>query len=199
MRALGYEWFALAGHDRGARVALRLALDHPRAISHLGVLDIVPTATIYDSIDQQRARVVWRYFFLTQPAELPEHMISADPGWYLRHTLHEWCGTPGALDPRAVAEHQRCFDQATIHASCEDYRAGASIDLTHDAADAHRQLACPTLVLYSRTGIGDQYDVPGIWRARAPQAGCRALDCGHFLAEERAGECADALLDLFAA
>jgi haloacetate dehalogenase len=185
MRHLGFDRFAVAGHDRGARVALRLALDHPDAVSHLAVLDIVPTKTIYDTIDHQHATTVWRYFFLTQPHDLPERLIACDPHWYLQWTLNEWCGTPGALDERAVAEYERCFDRATIHASCEDYRAGATIDLTHDRADASRQLDCPTLALWSKPGIGSAYDVPAIWRERARHFTGKALDCGHFLAEER--------------
>lgn len=194
MRRLGFERFAVIGHDRGARVALRLALDHPAAVSHLGVLDIVPTNTIYGTIDQEHATIVWRYFFLIQPHDLPERMIAGDPGWYLRWTLDEWCGTPGALDGRAVAEYERCFDDATIHASCEDYRAGASIDLAHDRADADRAVGCPTLVLWSSTGIGSAYDVPGVWRARSPRLHGQALDCGHFVAEERPHETIAALL-----
>jgi haloacetate dehalogenase len=103
MHALGFDRFALAGHDRGARVAFRLALDHPEAVSHLAVLDIVPTTTLYETIDQQHARIVWRHFFLIQPFDLPEHLIGADPAWYLRWTLQEWCATPGALDEQALS------------------------------------------------------------------------------------------------
>jgi haloacetate dehalogenase len=193
MRSLGFERFAVAGHDRGARVALRLGLDHPDAVSHLAVLDIVPTKTIYETIDQQHATTVWRYFFLTQPHDLPERLIAGDPHGYLHWTLDEWCETPGAIDEQAIAEYERCFDHATIHASCEDYRAGATIDLTHDRADASHQLVCPTLVLWSKSGIGSAYDVPGIWRERAPHFTGRAFDCGHFLAEERPQQTAEAL------
>jgi haloacetate dehalogenase len=184
MRTLGFERFAVGGHDRGARVALRMALDHPDVVSRLALLDIVPTQTIYDTVDQPRATTVWRYFFLIQPADLPERLLGADPHAYLDWTLREWCGRPGALADEAVAEYRRCFDAATIHATCEDYRAGATIDLEHDRADADRTLSCPTLVLWSRTGIGSAYDVPTIWRRRAPDLSGRALDCGHFLAEE---------------
>lgn len=194
MRRLGFERFAVVGHDRGARVALRLALDHPAAVSGLAVLDIVPTRTIYETIDQEHATTVWRYFFLTQPCDLPERMITSDPGWYLRWTLDEWCATSGALDQQAVAEYERCFDRATIHASCEDYRAGASIDLAHDRADAGRPVSCPVLALWSKTGIGSAYDVPAVWRQRAPRFSGQALDCGHFLAEERPRETVAALL-----
>jgi haloacetate dehalogenase len=194
MSALGFERFAVAAHDRGARVALRMALDHPDVVSRLSLLDIVPTRTIYETIDQRRATAVWRYFFLIQPSDLPERLIGGDPRRYLDSTLDEWCGTPGALTDEAVAEYRRCFDEATIHATCEDYRAGAGIDLRHDEADADTRVRCPTLVLWSRTGIGNAYDVEGIWRERAPDLRARALDCGHFIAEERPDETAAELL-----
>jgi haloacetate dehalogenase len=194
MRSRGFERFAGAGHDRGARVALRMALDHPAEVERLAVLDIVPTSTIYATIDHRRATTVWRYFFLIQPHPLPERLIGADPGMYLDWTLDEWCGTPDGLDPGAVAEYRRCFDERTIHATCEDYRAGASIDLVHDEADGGEALGCPLLVLWSREGIGTEYDVPGIWGERAADVRGRALDCGHFLAEELPGETAEELL-----
>lgn len=194
MAALGFRRFAVAGHDRGARVALRMALDHPAAVSRLAVLDIVPTKTIYQTIDQQRATTVWRYFFLTQPADLPERLIGADPQYYLHYTLGEWCATQGIPAPEAVAEYTRCFTPAAIRASCEDYRAGAGIDLAHDQADAGRPLSCPVLALWSKTGIGSAYDVERIWAQRAPDLRGRALDCGHFLAEERPGKTASELL-----
>jgi haloacetate dehalogenase len=196
MRALGFDQFAVAGHDRGARVALRLALDHPDLVSHLAVLDIIPTRTIYQTLDQERAATVWRYFFLIQPHPLPERLIAGDPLGYLRWTLDEWCATPDALDEAAITEYERCFDPATVHATCEDYRAGATIDLAHDRADAPAQVSCPTAVLYSRHGIGATYDVPAIWRERAPHLTTAGLDCGHFLAEERPHETAAALISL---
>jgi haloacetate dehalogenase len=120
--------FAVAGHDRGARAALRMALDHPRAVSWLAVLDIVPSRTIYETIDQQHATAVWRYVFLTQPTGLPERLIGADPECYLRYTLDDGAATPGALAPEAVAEYIRCFTPEAIHASCEDYRASGPSD-----------------------------------------------------------------------
>jgi haloacetate dehalogenase len=188
MRALGFERFAVVGHDRGARVARRLALDHPESVARLAVLDIVPTATIYASLDQDRATTVWRYFFLIQPPDLPERLIGSDPAFYLRWTFNEWSGGPDGLSEDALSEYRRCFDAATIHAGCEDYRAGATIDLAHDRDDA-RRILCPVLVLWSKQGLGSSYDVLGIWRNEADVSG-RELDSGHFLAEERPDEVA---------
>lgn len=188
MGALGFERFAVVGHDRGARVARRLALDHPEVVTRLGVLDIVPTHVIYARLDQEHATTVWRYFFLVQPPDLPERLLGADPVFYLQYTLQEWCGTPGALTPEAIAEYRRCFDSAMISASCEDYRAGATVDLAHDAADAGQRIGCPVLVLWSENGLGSSYDVLSVWREDAGVVHGRALDCGHFLAEERPDE-----------
>jgi haloacetate dehalogenase len=198
MHTLGFDRFAVVAHDRGARVALRLTLDHPAAVTRLAVLDIVPTAVIYGTIDDARARTVWRYFFLTQPFDLPEQLIGPNADFYLRWTLEEWCSTPGALVDDAMAEYQRCFDAATIHATCEDYRAGATIDLTHDVLDADEQLRCPVLALWSAPGLGRQYDVEAIWREQAPHVRCRPLDCGHFVAEERPEETVEELLAFLA-
>ncbi len=196
MRALGFERFGVVGHDRGARVARRLALDEPDAVSRLAVLDIVPTALIYGTLDQRRATGVWRYFLLVQPPDLPERLIGADPSFYLDWTLSEWCGTPGSLSAEAVAEYRRCFDAASVHASCEDYRAGATVDLDDDRGDHDRKITCPVLVLWSAQGLGAAYDVLAAWREEAVDVRGRALECGHFLAEERPEEVA-AELDVF--
>jgi haloacetate dehalogenase len=185
MGALGFDRFAVVGHDRGARVALRMALDHREVVQRLAVLDIVPTRDIYATIDRARATTVWRYFFLIQPRPLPERLLAADAGFYLEWTLEEWSGDRSLLAEEAVAEYRRCFDVATIDATCEDYRAGATIDLMHDEADGSAVVACPLLLLWSRSGLGTSYDVPAVWRERAPDLRGRALDCGHFLAEER--------------
>jgi haloacetate dehalogenase len=193
MRVLGFDRFAVVAHDRGARVALRMALDHPRSVTRLAILDIVPTAVIYDTVDDARARSVWRYFFLTQPFDLPERLIGSNPDFYLRWTLDEWCSTPGALLDAAVAEYRRCFDASSIHATCEDYRAGATIDLTHDRVDADQPLPCPLLVLWSARGVGQHYDVETIWQRRTRDLRSAPVDCGHFIAEERPEETVQAL------
>jgi haloacetate dehalogenase len=185
MRQLGHKRFAVVGHDRGARVARRLALDHPEAVSGLALLDIVPTATMYETLDRQRAISAWRYFFLVQPPDLPERLIAANRSYYLRATLNEWAGKPDALDPAAVAEYERCFDAETIHASCEDYRAGATIDLVHDRADSDQRIGCPLLILWSSSGITASYDVLAVWREQADRVEGAPLDCGHFLAEQQ--------------
>jgi haloacetate dehalogenase len=196
MRTLGFARFAVVGHDRVARVARRMALDHPEMITQLDVLDIVPTHVVYARPDQQHATTVWRYVFLVQPPDLPERLLCADPVFYLEHTLQEWCGTPGALTAEAMAEYRRCFDPATISASCKDYRAGASVDLADDAA---RRIRCPVLVLWSAQGLGSSYDVLAIWRKEADDVRGRALDCGHFLAEERPDETAAELVAFLSA
>jgi haloacetate dehalogenase len=199
MRTLGFERFAVIGHDRGARVARRLALDHPESVGRLALLDIVPTATIYASLDRDHATAVWRYFFLIQPPDLPERLIGSDPDFYLRWTFNEWCASPHALAEDGLAEYRRCFDDASIRATCEDYRAGATIDLVHDRDDDGRGISCPVLVLWSSEGLGSSYDVLRIWREEATNVEGRAIDCGHFLAEERPEATVSELLPFLAA
>jgi haloacetate dehalogenase len=200
MAALGFARFMLAGHDRGGRVGHRLALDHPERLERLAVPDIVPTRTVFRASNQALASAYYHWFFLSQPYDLPERLIGSDPVYYLRKKLGAWA----ALDnfaPEALAEYERCFaDPAVIHASCEDYRAAASIDLAHDAADLDRKIRCPLLALWGGRGVMERhFDVLATWREKAsgPVSG-RALDCGHFLAEERAEATAAALLAFFA-
>jgi haloacetate dehalogenase len=184
MQLLGYEHFSVVGHNRGARVARRLALDHPASVSNVALLDVVPTAFIYNNLDQRRATQVWRYFFLIQPADFPERMIEASREAYLRATLESWCGSPGAIAHEAVSEYERCFDTATIHASCEDYRAGAGPDLEDDSI--RETIGCPVLLMFSAPQLGALCDVPAAWRSEVSgQLQFSSLDCGHFLAEER--------------
>lgn len=200
MEALGLPRFALVGHDRGGRVAHRLALDHPDRVTRLAVLDIVPTRTVFAATDQALATGYFHWFFLAQPAPLPERMIGADPDFWVESLLARWSGT-GDLRPfegEALGTYLAAFrDPATIHASCEDYRAAAGIDLAHDAADEERRIGCPLLVLWGERGLMHRrFDVLATWREKAagPVEG-RALPCGHFLAEEAPAETAAALGD----
>ena len=186
MRDLGHARFRLAGHDRGGRVAHRLCLDHPDAVLQVAVLDISPTRTMFAKTDQAFATAYYHWFFLIQPFDLPEKMIGADPLYYLRRKLGGWGTGVAHFDPRAMAEYERCFaDPATIHASCEDYRAAASIDLEHDAQDAERRVGCPLLVLWGEKGVVQRlFDPVNDWRAVARDVRGHALPCGHYLAEE---------------
>jgi haloacetate dehalogenase len=186
MRTLGFERFALVGHDRGGRVAHRLARDHPDRVSRLAVLDISPTATMYAQADFAFASAYYHWFFLIQPFDLPERLIGADPRYYLHRKLAGW-GSAGLsiFDARALAEYERCFAMPqTIHATCEDYRASASIDLDDDRADASR-VRCPLLVLWGANGVVARlFDPLADWRAVAEDVRGEALPCGHYLAEE---------------
>nr|WP_176025028.1 alpha/beta hydrolase [Brucella pseudintermedia] len=190
MAALGHARFCVAGHDRGGRVAHRMALDHPAAIERMAVLDIAPTATMYALTDRAFATRYFWWFFLIQPYPLPERMIGADPEFFLRHHIDGQNKIAGATEPAAFAEYLRCYnDPATLHAICEDYRAAASIDLEHDAADAEVRIAAPLLALWGQKGtVGQTYDVLATWRDKAWDVSGRALDCGHTLQEERPDE-----------
>ena len=200
MHALGFERFALAAHDRGARVAHRMARDHPGRVERLAVLDISPTAIMYAKTDKAFATAYYHWFFLIQPYDLPERMIGADPGYYLRKTVGGW-DTAGlaVFDPVALAEYERCFrDPATIHATCEDYRAAATIDLAHDAADTGRKIDCPLLVLWGEKGVVHRFFDPfADWNSVASDVRGKALPSGHYLAEEAPDATSAELLTFF--
>ncbi|MGF1609299.1 MAG: alpha/beta fold hydrolase [Kiloniellales bacterium] len=199
MSALGFERFAVAGYDRGARVTHRLVLDHAGRVEKAAVLDIAPTLAMYQCTDMAFATAYYHWFFLIQPYDLPERLIGADPDYYLERKIGAWSRSEAAFDPAALAAYKAAFrDPATIHASCEDYRAAAGIDLEHDRADLERRVACPLLVLWGGRGVvGRSYNVLGLWRERAVDVRGQALDCGHFLAEERPDETLAALLEFF--
>ncbi len=199
MTELGHQQFPVAGHDRGARVVHRMALDYPERISRACVMDIAPTLHMFTHTDQQFATGYYHWFFLIQPDGLPERMIGYDPGYYLIEKLKRWSGPDAQFDPDAVAEYVRCFsDPAAIHASCEDYRAAATIDLQHDEQDRHRKIQCPLLVLWGNQGfVHRTYDVLAVWGEYAQQVEGLSLDCGHFLPEEAPEPVAGALLDFF--
>jgi haloacetate dehalogenase len=197
MTALGFDSFAVAGHDRGARVGHRLALDHPERVSKLALLDIAPTLAMYERTDMAFASAYYHWFFLIQPYDLPERLIGADPDFYLEKKIGKWSQNPGAFTAAALAEYKRCFrDPATIHATCEDYRAAAGIDLEHDRADLDRKVACPVLALWGAKGVIERsYPVLEIWRERVRDLRGKALPCGHFLAEEAPTETVAELLN----
>jgi haloacetate dehalogenase len=184
MQTLGFSKFAVVGHDRGARVAHRMALDHSGKITKLALLDIVPTSLAFAKVDKEMAMAAFNWFFSIQPDELPERLIGAEPAFYLQWCLDHWSGTKDALEVDAIAEYQRCFDAAAIRATCEEFRAAATIDLIHDEADKGYKISCPTLLLWSATSMWSRYDMLEVWRERAEQVQGVALECGHFLAEE---------------
>ena len=201
MRALGFERFHVAGHDRGGRVGHRMALDHADAVTKLAVLDIVPTHKLFATTDKALATAYYHWFFLIQPHDFPETLIGNDPDYYLDFVFARWGADADAFAPEAMAEYRRCFsDPAAIHASCEDYRAAASIDLEHDEADLGRRLTCPLLALWGEKGTMHRlYDVLACWRERAQAVEGRALACGHYLPEEAPEETVAALSRFFSA
>ena len=193
MTALGFEQFAVAGHDRGGRVAYRLALDHPERVSHLAVLDIIPTIDNFERLNGRAALGGYHWLFLAQPAPFPERLIGADPDFFLDHCLQSWAGRSDVFDPEAMAEYHRCFrDPATIHATCEDYRANPTIDYETDEADrGRRMIGCPVLVLWGAARPQRSDFTPlDTWQRWASNVRGRGLPCGHFLPEELAEETA---------
>jgi len=194
MRQLGFERFFVAGHDRGARCAYRMALDHPGRVRKLAVLDIIPTGETFRRANMAFGLGYWHWFFLAQPFDLPERMIGANPdNYYFRQR--------DLFDPEALSDYLRCVhDPATIHTMCEDYRAGATFDFTLDEADrGRRKIACPVLALWGRRGrLEEWYDVLAIWRDWADDVRGRAIDCGHYLAEEAPEETYGELRAFFA-
>lgn len=200
MRALGHDRFAVVGHDRGGRVAHRMALDHPEAVDRLVVLDIAPTLTMYEQTDQAFATRYFWWFFLIQPEDLPERMIGSDPEYFLRRHIGGQVKTPGAITEEVMGEYLRSYrDPATIHAICEDYRAAATIDLDHDRADRERKIDAPVLAIWGEKGVvGELYDVTRTWRDKAHSVQGRALDCGHAIPEEAPHALLDALVGFLA-
>ena len=200
MRELGFERFAVVGHDRGARVAHRLALDYPHCVTKVAVLDIVPTRHALRTADKDFGQAYWHWFFLAQPEPLPEHLIGADPVGWVRGRMSSLRRGGLPFEAQAVSEYVRCFrDPAAIHASCEDYRAAIGPDLDDDDAAAARgqRVTAPLLALWGEHGfVGRHYgDVTEIWREYAADVRGHALPCGHYLAEEAPLETIAALRD----
>ena len=201
MAKLGFERFFVAGHDRGGRVAYRMAFDHPQCVEKVAVLDIVPTWEAYKRADMAFGQSYFHWFFMTQPFDLPERLIGADPEFYWqRHTSREPKG-PDFFAAEALADYLRCFrNPATIHAICEDYRAAATIDMRIDETDrnAGRKIEAPLLALWGKKGrLEAWYDTLAIWREWARDVRGRALDCGHYLPEEKPDEVAAELEAFF--
>jgi haloacetate dehalogenase len=201
MQHFGFERFGVLAHDRGARVAHRLAADHVQAVERLMVLDIAPTLAMYENTSDKFARAYWHWFFLIQPPPLPESLIESDPVRYVRSVMGARHAGLAPFAPEALAEYERCAAiEGTAQAICEDYRASATIDLVHDRLDieAGRKLSLPLRVLWGEHGaVGRCFDVLALWRERADDVSGRALPCGHYIPEEAPGELLAEALSFF--
>ncbi|MDQ2052239.1 alpha/beta hydrolase [Natronolimnohabitans sp. A-GB9] len=187
METLGFSRYRVAGHDRGARVGYRLALDHPTCVEKLAVLDIVPTLETVELMDYQYAHEMYHWLFLAQPHPLPETLLNNEPTFYVDQLIESWAADPNRLAPEAIAEYHRCFEnERVVRASCEDYRAGLSVDLDHDRASraAGDQIECPVLALWGSASGTVDFDPLEIWTQWATSIDGRGLSCGHFLMEE---------------
>jgi haloacetate dehalogenase len=187
MAALGQTRFAVVGHDRGGRVAYRLALDHPARVTALAELDVIPTLDVVERTTYGTARQMTNWFWLASPSPIPERLIGADPELYLKYIVEAWNGST-AIDSDAYAEYLRCFrNPRVLHAICEEYRAGDAIDAELDRADriARSRITCPVLVLWEQDGFVTQFGDPlAIWRTWADDVTGEAVTGGHFLMEE---------------
>jgi haloacetate dehalogenase len=191
MRQLGFGQFQLVGHDRGARVAHRLVLDHPGVVTRLAVLDIVPTRHVFGNVTRAMATAYYHWFFLSAGRGIPEHLIGADPGFWVRSLVGPLLGPGASIDPQVMADYIRCFtDPRTIAASCADYRAAASTDLVHDEETfaAGQRIECPVLALWgTQAWVGRGYEPLTVWQQYATDVRGAALPTGHFLPEEAPG------------
>jgi haloacetate dehalogenase len=205
MRKLGFPRFSVAGHDRGGRVAYRLALDHPDRVERLAVLDIVPTAETWERADKKLATAFWPWSLLAQPEPLPERLVSAAPDAVVDDALGGWGSPANAFGSEVRAAYIEALrDPARVHAICEEYRAAATLDHEHDLEDRHagRRIACPVLVLWSGRGpLGTWYAEVGgplaLWRAWATNVSGGPLDAGHFFPEEIPEQTAAELSNFF--
>ena len=197
MSALGYERFFLAGHDRGGRVAYRLALDAPERVAALATLDIIPTLENWEAMDFRRAYGAYHWQFLAQPEPLPERLIGSDPEWYCRQQIGAWFEDRAASDEAALDAYCKAFARpGAVHAACEDYRAGYTCDLEADRADRDtgKQIEMPMLALWGAGRDGKRSaHFPAVWERWARDVTAQGLSCGHFLMEERPAETSAAL------
>ena len=202
MRKLGFERFQLVGHDRGARVSHRLVLDHPEAVTRLAVLDIVPTRHVFGHVTRTMATAYYHWFFLPTPNGIPEHLIGADPGFWIRSIVGPLLGRGASIEKAVMDDYIRCFsDPRTIAGSCADYRSAASLDLVHDDETfaLGRRIQCPVLVLWgAQSFVGREYEPLTVWQQYATDVRGQALPTGHFLPEEAPGLVIEALRDFLA-
>lgn len=192
MQHFGFTQFSILAHDRGARVAHRLAADHPQAVKRMMLLDIAPTLAMYENTSLGFAKAYWHWFFLIQPQPLPEALIESDPVRYIRSVMGKRHAGLAAFAPKAMQEYERCIQIAgSARGICEDYRASATIDLEHDRDDivAGKKLAFPLRILWGEHGaVGANFDVLKLWQERGVEVSGRALPCGHYIAEELPAE-----------
>jgi haloacetate dehalogenase len=201
LTALGYERFGVVGHDRGARVTYRLALDHPQRVRRLAVLDIMPTLEQFERMDRYGSRKAYHWYFLAQPAPFPETLIGANPDYFLDYSLQSWRGLDGPFTDEALAAYRKAFrDPEVIRGSCEDYRAGITCDCKFDAEDrkAGHKIAPPLLALWGATGRPNRgIGMLDIWKVWADDVRGEPIDCGHFIPEEAPDTLTDRLLAFF--
>ena len=203
MAALGFSRFYAAGHDRGARVLHRMCLDHPQAVARAAILDIMPQHHLFNNVTKAWATFSWHWFFMIQPYDFPEHLMSADPDFFIEKKLAKTAQGLSFFDPKALAEYKRYMrNPATVHAMCEDYRACATIDLDMDTKDfaAGRRITCPVLLLWGATGgVGRDRAPRQVWEQYAADIrGAKALPCGHYLSEEAPEQTYRELREFFA-
>ena len=202
MNYFGFDKFYVAGHDRGARVTHRMCLDYPRRVLKACVMDITPTYHMFKNTDQSFATGYYHWFFLIQGDNLPETLIGSNARYFLEEKLKRWSSKDAifkeVFQENAVNEYVRCFDKQSIHGTCEDYRAGASIDMSDDEKDRNKKIAMPLLVLWGNKGfVNRTYDVLNVWNEYASDVSGKSLDCGHFLAEEKPDDVCLELINFF--
>lgn len=196
METLGFDAYRVVGHDRGARIGYRFALDHPESVQKLALLDIVPTLETAERMDYRSARARYHWLFLAQPHPIPETLLAHEPAFYVDHLVESWSANADDLDREAVAAYRRSFArERVIRACCEDYRAGLSLDLDHDRAsrEAGERIECPLLVLWGGARGGDGVDLVDVWEEWSTDVRGGPLPCGHFLMEEAPEETLDEL------
>ncbi len=197
MKSLGHEQFAVVGHDRGGLVGFRLALDYPQAVTHLLVLDVIPTVDMWESLHGMFGVFGYHQFFLAQPSDFPEKILQASAKTFLDYTLHSWCKHPEALPPEVREEYLKAFSTSeSLHAICEDYRAGAFVDGNHDSEDreAGKKLTIPLTVLWQDPkGMQLPFDPLKTWQSWAPKATGKPVDAGHLLPEEKPADVLEAI------